>query len=102
MRGIPRSDHTPDLVDRLATPEETGLNPALLVPPLKLLAHGEPAAIDELAAATGRTVEAVRSGLAAVPDTENDTEGRIVGKGLTPHRFAAEGKPLYTWCALEP
>ena len=87
------SDHTPDLVDRLATPEETGLNPTLLVPLLKLLAHGEPAAIDELAAATGRTVEAVRSGLAAVPDTENDTEGRIVPLGFTLENNETEEAP---------
>ena len=77
------ADHTPDLVDRLASSEETGLDPALLVPLLKLLANGEPVAVDELAAATGRTVEEIRKGLAAVPDTEYDADGRIVGQGLT-------------------
>lgn len=99
------SDPTPDLVDRLATTEETGLDPALLVPLLKLLATGEPVAIDELAAATGRTAEAVRGGLAAVPDTEYDADGRIVGQGLTlrptTHRFTVEDRELYTWCALD-
>lgn len=89
------ADHTPDLVDRLASSEETGLDPALLVPLLKLLANGEPVAVDELAAATGRTVEEIRKGLAAVPDTEYDADGRIVGQGLTlratSHRFSVEG-----------
>jgi alkylmercury lyase len=99
------ADHTPDLVDRLASSEETGLDPALLVPLLKLLANGEPVAVDELAAATGRTVEEIRKGLAAVPDTEYDADGRIVGQGLTlratSHRFSVEGRELYTWCALD-
>ena len=106
MRGTSTSNPTPDLIDRLATPEETGLDPALLVPLLKLLATGEPVAIAELAAAAGRAVEAVRSGLAAVPDTEYDAEGRIVGQGLTvrptPHRFTVEGKPFYTKAAEYP
>lgn len=99
------SNHTPDLVDRLATPDETGIDPGLMVPLLHLLSHGEPVDIDELAIAAGRTVEEVRSGLAAVPDTEYDDAGRIVGQGLTlrptRHRFTLDGQELYTWCALD-
>ena len=99
------SNQTPDLVDRLATPEETGIDPALLVPLLRMLAHGEPVDIEQLAAETGRSIEEVRSGLAAVPDTEYDDAGRIIGQGLTlrptRHRFTVDGQELYTWCALD-
>jgi alkylmercury lyase len=40
-----------------------------------------------------------------MPDTEYDTEGRIVGYGLTfnptPHRYETHGRTFYTWCALD-
>lgn len=43
--------------------------------------------------------------LAAVPDTEYDDAGRIIGQGLTlrptDHRFTVNGQELYTWCALD-
>lgn len=43
--------------------------------------------------------------LAAVPDTEYDEQGRIIGQGLTlrptRHRFTVAGQELYTWCALD-
>nr|WP_246308954.1 organomercurial lyase MerB [Kineosphaera limosa] len=43
--------------------------------------------------------------MAAVPDTEYDDQGRIVGQGLTlrptAHRFTVAGEELYTWCALD-
>lgn len=94
-----------DLVDRLATPEETGLDATLLVPLLRLLADGDPITVDQLATASGRTVDEVRAGLAAVPDTEYDDAGRIIGQGLTlrptVHRFTVGGRELYTWCALD-
>lgn len=97
--------HSNDLVDRLATPEETGLDPALLVPLLGLLAAGDPVDVATLAATTGRTVEQVTAQLARVPDTEYDDQGRIVGQGLslrpTAHRFTVDGHELYTWCALD-
>lgn len=96
---------TPELADRLATPEETGLDPALLVPLMRLLAHGNPVSVEDLATTTGRTVDEVRDGLAAAPDTEYDDRERIVGQGLTlrptPHRFTVAGQELYTWCALD-
>ena len=44
-------------------------------------------------------------GLDAVPDTEYDKQGRIIGQGLTlrptRHRFTVAGQELYTWCALD-
>lgn len=92
------------ITDRLAT-AETGLEAWLWLPLLKLLADGEPVSIAELAAATGRTADEVQSALAAVPDTEYDDEGRIIGQGLTlrptRHHFEVGGQQLYTWCALD-
>ena len=94
-----------DLTNRLADPGESGLDAGLLVPLLRLLVDGDPVSIEELAAAAGRTVDDVRRGLAAVPDTEYDAQGRILGQGLTlrptNHRFTVAGEELYTWCALD-
>lgn len=100
------TDFTPDPgVDRLAVPDETGLDPAILVPLLRLLTSGNPVEVTALAATAGRTIEQTRAQLAKRPDTEYDDEGRIVGQGLTlrptPHRFTLDGEQLYTWCALD-
>jgi len=77
----------------------------LFRPLLQLLANGEPVTVEELAASTGRSIDDVRTALAAQSDTELDEQGRIVGYGLTlrptPHRFVVDGKQLYTWCALD-
>ena len=79
--------------------------PWLWRPLLRLLATGGPVSLDQLAAATGHTTGQVREALAAIPDTEYDETGRIVGSGLTlrptPHRFETGGNTLYTWCALD-
>ncbi|NYI81245.1 organomercurial lyase MerB [Nocardioides panzhihuensis] len=94
-----------DLTDRLANTEETGLDAGLLIPLLRLLVDGNPVTVEQLATASGRTVGDVRSGLGAVPDTEYDDQGHIVGQGLTlrptRHRFTVAGEELYTWCALD-
>ncbi|MCX8565141.1 organomercurial lyase MerB [Mycolicibacterium mucogenicum] len=94
-----------NFLDRLAVPQESGLDPALLVPLLRLLAGGEPVALDALAAAAGLPVHEAKRRLAAAPDTEYDEQGRIVGQGLTlrptRHRFTVAGRQLYTWCALD-
>lgn len=93
-----------DLTDRLTSPD-TGIEPALWLPLLHLLAQGEPVAIGDLAAVTGRTVPEIRAALAAVPDTEYDGDGRIIGQGLTlrptPHALELAGEQLYSWCALD-
>lgn len=90
-----------DLTDRLARSEDT----ALLVPLLRLLVAGEPVTVDDLATATGLTVDDVRARLAASPDTEYDDQDRIIGQGLTlrptRHRFTVAGEELYTWCAFD-
>jgi alkylmercury lyase len=95
----------PDLPTRLTDTAETGLDAGLLVPLLRLLADGEPVPIARLAQASGRPEGDVHRALAAVPDTEYDQDGRIVGQGLTlrptRHRFTVDGENLYTWCALD-
>jgi len=68
---------------RLVSPNETGLDPVLLVPLLRLLAAGEPVELGDLASAAGRTVEQTRQALAATPETEYDKDGQIIGQGLT-------------------
>lgn len=72
---------------------------------LRLLAKGEPVAIEDLAAAHGQPVADVRRALTTSPDIEYDDEGRIVGAGLTlrptAHRFEIDGQQLYTWCAMD-
>ena len=102
---------TPDiaqLADRLNDSlgsDDRGSTPWMFRPLLDLLAHGEPVTVDQLAAATATTVEQVRHDLTAMPDTEYDEWGRIIGSGLTlrptPHRFDIDGRQLYTWCALD-
>ncbi|WP_460835423.1 organomercurial lyase MerB [Nocardioides hungaricus] len=99
------SNLSTELTDRLTNTEQTGLDAALHIPLLRLLLDGDPVTLEQLSVASGGTVEDVRRGLAAVPDTEYDDQGRIVGQGLTlrptVHRFTVAGEELYTWCALD-
>ena len=98
------TDNATQLTERL-TSSETGMQPWLWLPLMRLLAQGDPVGIDDLAATTGRPVDEVRSALAAMADTEYDGSGRIIGQGLTQratqHRFEIDGEQLYTWCALD-
>lgn len=93
-----------EVTDRLAS-TETGMEPWLWLPLLKLLALGDPVDVSDLAAATGRPLKEVRTALEAMGDTEYDGSGRIIGQGLTQrptqHRFEVDGEQLYTWCALD-
>ncbi|SFB56862.1 alkylmercury lyase [Amycolatopsis marina] len=79
--------------------------PWLWRPLLQLLARGEPVTVDDLAQATGRDADEVRRTVAALPDTEYDEQGRILGYGLTQrptsHRFCIGGRQLFAWCALD-
>lgn len=89
-----------DTVDRAP-----GVKLWLLRPLFTLLATSEPVTVDQLATQAGRTTEEIRQALADMPDTEYDTQGRIIGSGLTlnptPHRYETNGRTLYTWCALD-
>jgi alkylmercury lyase len=92
------------VTERLAT-AETGMEPWLWLPLMKLLAQGDPVGVTDLASATGRSIEEIHAALEAMADTEYDGSGRIVGQGLTQratqHRFEVDGEQLYTWCALD-
>lgn len=103
------TDDLDGLTDRLghsllASPNLIAMR-RLFGPLLQLLAKGKPVAVEDLAAATGRPADEIRAALDALPDTEWDDFGRVVGNGLTlrptPHRFELDGKQLYTWCALD-
>jgi len=71
---------------------------------LHLLQHGKPVAPEELASATGLEV-GVAVQLARRLGTEFDEEGNIIGLGLTlvptPHKYRANGKDLFAWCAMD-
>jgi alkylmercury lyase len=75
------------------------------LPLLRLLANGEPVALTALAQATGRPLAEVRHALAGHRDIEYNQHGHITGNGITlnptPHRFQIDGRPVYTWCALD-
>ena len=92
------SELTTQLPERLNNTEETGLDAVLSIPLLRLIVEGGPVTVEQFAAAAGRPVDDVRTGLAAVPDTEYDDQGRIIGQGLTlrptPHRFTVAGEEL--------
>jgi alkylmercury lyase len=98
-----------DLADRLVASASQAVSartsPGLYRVLLRLLAHGEPVTIAQLAAVAGQPVDDVKRTVAGWPDAEYDQQGRIVGYGLTlcptPHRFSVDGKQLYTWCALD-
>lgn len=99
------SNLAPTLIDRLATPAETGIDVAVLLPLLQLLSAGEPVEVAALAAAADLAEDDLRQRLAAAPETEYDAEGRILGLGLTlrptAHRFTLAGQELYIWCAFD-
>jgi alkylmercury lyase len=83
----------------------TAIEPGIWLPLLRLLAHGQPVEIWDLAAATGRTIAQTRQALEAATDTEYDEHGRIIGWGLTlrptGYHFEVNRQQLYTWCALD-
>ncbi|MBC9724993.1 organomercurial lyase MerB [Streptomyces sp. TRM68367] len=98
---------TRQFADRFTTSlsNAPGLRMWLVRPLQTLLAAGHPVTIEQLAARAGRPAQEIREALAAMPDTEYDAEGRIIGYGLTfnptPHRYEVNGRTFYTWCALD-
>lgn len=71
---------------------------------VRLLAHGRPLTLGDLAAAAGVEVDDLRNAPAG-QDIEYDDQHRIIGWGLTlnptPHSFNVDGQRLYTWCAAD-
>lgn len=80
--------------------------PDLIVHLGRLLAHtGQPATIEQAAAAGGWTPDQLSAELACHPGVDFDNQGRIVGFGLTlrptPHRFTFDGRTVYAFCATD-
>jgi alkylmercury lyase len=77
----------------------------LLPHAIRLLADGEPVALEQLAAAAGWSVGDVEAALAAQTSAERDSQGRLVGLALTlrptTHRFTVDGRTLFAWCASD-
>ena len=71
---------------------------------VRLLAHGKPITVTELAAAAGVEVADLPNAPAG-QDIEYDEQHRIIGWGLTlsptPHTYIVNGHHLYTWCAAD-
>lgn len=73
----------------------------------RLLAAGEPVAVEDLARHAGVELEWAREKLDDWTGVFRDDDGRIVAFwGLAipemDHRFELDGRTLYTWCAWDP
>jgi alkylmercury lyase len=72
---------------------------------LRLLSRGEPVDLDELVDKAGQAGADLGRVVRAQPGTEWDSDGWLIGFGLTPrrtdYRFLVGGKTLYTWCASD-
>ena len=66
---------------------------------------GQPLAPVHLARHLQMSQENLTAHLARVPDTEFDTQGNIMGWGITllptQHQFRLKARPLFTWCAFD-
>ena len=66
---------------------------------------GQPLAPVHLARRLQMSQENLEAHLARVPDTEFDTQGNIVGWGITllptQHQFHLKARSLFTWCAFD-
>jgi alkylmercury lyase len=76
-----------------------------MAPMIRLVAEGEPVALERLAADSGVPVEQIESWLRAQPGTDWDDSGRLLGFGLTQrptrHRYIVDGRVLFTFCAAD-
>ena len=72
---------------------------------VQLLVRGNPVAPELLASRLHRELDEVRSILRAHPELEYDTQGNLVGSGLTlvptVHQFQVEQRTLFAWCAFD-
>ena len=72
---------------------------------VRLLARGAPVALEDLAGASGQSLERVSQVLHRQPGTDWTDDGRLAGFGLTLHPtnfgFEVDGRRLFTWCATD-
>jgi alkylmercury lyase len=76
-----------------------------MAPMIRLLAQGQPVAVERIGAEAGVSVEEIESWLHAQPGTDWDDGGRLLGFGLTQrptrHRYIVDGRVLFTFCAAD-
>ncbi|HWN31137.1 MAG TPA: organomercurial lyase MerB [Pseudonocardia sp.] len=79
--------------------------PLLMGAIVRLVAQGEPVALDRLADEAGLPLDRVESWLHGQPGTDWAEDGRLLGFGLTqrrtPHRFRVGNRVLYAFCAAD-
>jgi alkylmercury lyase len=72
---------------------------------VRLLAEGQPVALEELAAASSWPLPDIEAALRRQPAVDWDEHGRLVGFGLTlrptPHRFTFDGRTVFGFCASD-
>src|SRR3984893_10285692 len=77
----------------------------LCLPILHQVTRGKPIKKAALAASLQVSQEDLEQRLLHLPDTEFDSQGNILGWGVTlvptRHRFQIHGQSLYTWCAFD-
>jgi alkylmercury lyase len=77
----------------------------LCLPILHQVTRGKPIKKVTLAASLRVSQEDIEQRLLHLPDTEFDSQGNILGWGVTlvptRHRFQVHGQSLYTWCAFD-
>jgi alkylmercury lyase len=77
----------------------------LCLPILHQVTRGKPIKKVTLAASLGVGQEEIEQRLLHLPDTEFDSQGNILGWGVTlvptRHRFQIYGQSLFTWCAFD-
>ena len=94
------------IVDLLSTTDVHGERVAdIFCVLVRELATGQPVAREQLAEILGWTRDEVVAALRQIQSMEFDSQGRIVGYGLTlrrtDHQMELAGRRLYTWCALD-
>jgi alkylmercury lyase len=94
------------IAERLASAKIHGAAfPMLFRELLRQLTTGHPVATHSLARALDWSIPAVIETLARAQGVEYDTQGDVVGYGLTlrepPHEFEINDQRLFTWCALD-
>lgn len=99
------ADRTAGIAKSLLPVSGQDVFPEFFLAVLLELAKGSPISRDALADVLDWPASRVAATLEHAPSTEYDSDGNIVGYGLTlretPHVFEIDGRRLYAWCALD-
>ncbi len=98
----------PSNLDEIARTIAKGLHcdhPAFCRQLLHPLANGHPISPDQIGTTLHLSRDQVTATLSHEPDIEFDSNGNVMGKGLTliptPHCFQINSHRMFTWCALD-